>query len=154
MAEIIQIRRDTSANWATENPVLAQGEIGLELDSGQIKIGDGSTTWTGLTYFDPIGGSAPALVTESGTARTLTAADNGKTIRCTNASDVAITCDDSCPVGFHCLIVQEGAGAVTIDSENADTCNGEAAGTGVGIADQWKSAYVYQPTEGAWVVVS
>ena len=49
----IQLRRDTATNWATENPVLLEGELGIELDSNRnrIKIGDGSTAWNSLPYF-------------------------------------------------------------------------------------------------------
>lgn len=46
-----QIRRDTAANWTSNDPTLASGEIGFETDTGQLKIGDGSTTWTSLSYF-------------------------------------------------------------------------------------------------------
>jgi hypothetical protein len=94
------------------------------------------------------------FVEESGTTRTLSLSDEGATIRCTSGSAVAITCADTLPVGFHCLVVQEGAGTVTIDSENTDTLNGAAAGTGIEVADQWKSAYVYQSAEGEWVVIA
>ena len=50
MATKIQLRRDTAANWSSLNPVLAQGEPGLELDTSNLKIGDGVTQWTGLSY--------------------------------------------------------------------------------------------------------
>ncbi len=50
MAAKIQLRRDTSANWSSVNPVLSQGEIGLNLTTGQFKIGDGSTAWNSLSY--------------------------------------------------------------------------------------------------------
>lgn len=46
----IQFRRDTAANWTSNNPTLAAGELGYESDTGQIKIGDGSTAWTSLGY--------------------------------------------------------------------------------------------------------
>ena len=39
MANRIQLRRDTSANWATINPILADGEPGLEIDTNKIKYG-------------------------------------------------------------------------------------------------------------------
>lgn len=55
MSQIIQIRRDTAANWTSVNPVLAQGEIGFETNTNKMKYGDGSTAWTSLTYFS--GGS-------------------------------------------------------------------------------------------------
>jgi multidrug efflux pump subunit AcrA (membrane-fusion protein) len=50
VADIIQIRRDTAANWTSANPTLAQGELGVETDTDKIKIGDGSTAWTSLGY--------------------------------------------------------------------------------------------------------
>lgn len=50
MADLIQIRRDTAANWTSANPTLAQGELGVETDTDKIKVGDGSTAWTSLSY--------------------------------------------------------------------------------------------------------
>lgn len=46
----IQQRRDTAANWAAVNPVLALGEVGWETDTRLCKLGDGSTTWNSLAY--------------------------------------------------------------------------------------------------------
>ena len=46
----IQMRRDTAANWTSEDPTLASGEWGLETDTDKIKIGDGSTSWSSLDY--------------------------------------------------------------------------------------------------------
>lgn len=51
MASQIQVRRDTAANWASSDAVLAQGEQGLETDTGKLKYGDGTTAWTSLDYF-------------------------------------------------------------------------------------------------------
>ena len=51
MAVQIQWRRDTAANWTAANPTLAQGEAGLETDTGKIKLGDGATAWNSLAYF-------------------------------------------------------------------------------------------------------
>ena len=52
MADIIQIRRDTASRWATANPILADGEMGLEKDNSniKIKIGDGIHPWNELKY--------------------------------------------------------------------------------------------------------
>lgn len=50
MADRIQLRRDTAANWAAVDPVLADGEIGLEQDTGQFKLGNGVSTYTALPY--------------------------------------------------------------------------------------------------------
>lgn len=53
MAQQIQVRRDTAANWTSANPVLAVGEIGFETDTGRFKIGNGSTAWTSRSYAAP-----------------------------------------------------------------------------------------------------
>ena len=44
-------RRGTAAAWTAADPILASGEIGYETNSGKLKIGDGVTTWAGLSYF-------------------------------------------------------------------------------------------------------
>lgn len=46
----IQLRRDSAAQWATVNPVIAEGEIGYELDTGKIKVGNGIDAWNDLPY--------------------------------------------------------------------------------------------------------
>lgn len=46
----IQIRRSTAAQWISANPILAQGEPGLETDTGKGKYGDGTTHWNTLGY--------------------------------------------------------------------------------------------------------
>jgi len=50
MAETIQLRRDTKANWILYNPILADGEVGLETDTRRQKFGDGVTHWNDLLY--------------------------------------------------------------------------------------------------------
>ena len=47
---VIRSRRDTAANWTSQNPTLALGEIGVETDSLRLKVGDGSTAWASLPY--------------------------------------------------------------------------------------------------------
>ena len=58
MATKIQQRRDTAANWTSADPTLAEGEFGWETDTGYMKIGDGTTAWTSLSYFTPSGADA------------------------------------------------------------------------------------------------
>ena len=50
MATKIQLRRGTAAQWTATNPVLAQGEVGVELATGKWKVGDGATAWNSLAY--------------------------------------------------------------------------------------------------------
>ncbi|AIX17313.1 structural protein [Synechococcus phage ACG-2014b] len=54
MANRIQLRRGSATQWSNSNPTLAQGELGIELDTGRIKIGDGVTAWNSLRYERPI----------------------------------------------------------------------------------------------------
>jgi hypothetical protein len=51
MAVILQLRRGTETEWSTANPVLAQGEMGVETDTLKVKIGNGTTAWNSLSYF-------------------------------------------------------------------------------------------------------
>ena len=53
MSVRIQIRRDTAANWAAANPVLADGEPAFEHDTRLFKLGDGSTAYNALAYETP-----------------------------------------------------------------------------------------------------
>jgi hypothetical protein len=50
MTSRLQNRRDTAANWTSNNPTLAAGEIGLETDTAKFKMGDGTTAWNLLAY--------------------------------------------------------------------------------------------------------
>ena len=68
MANRLQLRRDGAQQWANINPILAQGELGIEIDTSRIKIGDGVTPWNSLRYERP-------LETESNTANTLVKRD-------------------------------------------------------------------------------
>ena len=50
MAVQIQLRNDVAANWTSTDPILAQAELGVESDTGKVKLGDGSSSWTELDY--------------------------------------------------------------------------------------------------------
>ena len=54
MANRIQLRRGGAQEWANANPTLAQGELGIELDTGRFKIGDGVSAWNTLRYERPV----------------------------------------------------------------------------------------------------
>jgi hypothetical protein len=53
MAVQIKVRNGTKSQWASANPVLAEGEMGLETDTRLFKIGNGSSTWNQLNYWSP-----------------------------------------------------------------------------------------------------
>ena len=50
MATKIQLRHDTSANWAAVNPILSAGELGFEVDTNKAKIGNGIGQYNDLPY--------------------------------------------------------------------------------------------------------
>jgi hypothetical protein len=59
----IQLRRDTSANWTSNNPILLEGEMALSTDvlytgtdQPRYKIGNGVDTWLNLDYVPEGGG--------------------------------------------------------------------------------------------------
>ena len=54
MANRILLRRGGAQEWANSNPTLAQGELGIELDTGRFKIGDGVSAWNSLRYERPV----------------------------------------------------------------------------------------------------
>jgi hypothetical protein len=62
MAIRIQLRRDTTANWTTNNPILLPGEIGVETDTLKFKIGNGSR-WNATTSYAFKAGEANGLAT-------------------------------------------------------------------------------------------
>lgn len=72
MAYQIELRNDTSANWTSNNPTLAVGELGYESDTKKLKIGDGLSNWTTLSYFTgPPGPPGPPGSSGSGGSGTI-----------------------------------------------------------------------------------
>lgn len=56
---LMVVRRGTTAQWSSDNPVLASGEWGLDTTLGKVKIGDGATAWTSLQF---LGGGSRTVV--------------------------------------------------------------------------------------------
>jgi len=48
----LQIRRSTSIEWESINPVLLSGELGLETNTNLIKVGNGVDNWISLPYIN------------------------------------------------------------------------------------------------------
>lgn len=69
MSDRVQFRRDTKARWAAVNPILTEGEIGLEMDTKNIKMGDGIHAWNELEY----GVGIENITSEFGTSENLAA---------------------------------------------------------------------------------
>jgi hypothetical protein len=65
MATRIQLRRGNASDWTSADPILAEGEIGLELDTGNIKIGLCTTSWENLQYSYAIGAGIATYATSA-----------------------------------------------------------------------------------------
>ena len=118
MATKIQLRRDTAADWTSNNPTLAAGEFGWESDSNRFKIGDGSTAWTSLGYADTLKTLGDIAVTGS----TISAPSNGDLTLTTSGSGVVFV-NDTFKIG-------SGASVTTIlDEDNMATDSATALAT-------------------------
>ena len=53
----MQIRHDSAEDWLSRNPVLAEGEYGLESNTFLIKVGDGVRDWAHLPYLNKLDAS-------------------------------------------------------------------------------------------------
>lgn len=48
----ILIKNGTASNWSTQNPILMKGELGIEIDTRKVKVGDGVTNYNSLKYLN------------------------------------------------------------------------------------------------------
>ena len=67
----ILLRNDTAANWTANNPVLAKGQIGIQINTKKFKFGDGTTAWNSLDY-----GAGADIATASASADGLMSAND------------------------------------------------------------------------------
>ena len=57
VAKRIQLRHDVAVKWTTVNPILLAGEFAYESDTNRMKIGNGTSRWNDLPYFQADSGS-------------------------------------------------------------------------------------------------
>ena len=94
----IQVRRGTASEWTTANPILAAGEMGVETNTNKFKFGNGSSTWTALSYaaadtaaIGEISQDAINTALSMGAGLTKTYDDGANTITITVDTDVIST---------------------------------------------------------------
>lgn len=75
------------------------------------------------------------ITTDTTTARTLAAGDNGKVLYFTNGSAITVTTLTGLGAGFSCTLIQGGAGQITVAQGSSTTL--------VGYGGQYKSAGQY-----------
>lgn len=89
MAVKIQYRRDSAANWTSNNPVLSAGEPGFETDTGKFKIGDGATAWSSLVYASvQSGGNISDFTNDAGYLTNADVTDGTLTVEVHNSGDL------------------------------------------------------------------
>lgn len=94
----IQVRRGTSSEWTTANPILAAGEMGVETNTNKFKFGNGTDAWSALSYAAAdsatIGELSQDAINQAlsvGAGLTKTYDDNANTIVVTVNTDVVST---------------------------------------------------------------
>ena len=114
----IQLRRDTAADWTSNNPTMAAGEFGWESDTNRFKIGTGTTAWNSLEYADTLKSLGDMTITGS----TISAPSNGDLTLTTAGSGVVLV-NDSFKIG-------SGESVTTIlDEDNLATNSATALAT-------------------------
>jgi hypothetical protein len=64
MAVKLQLRGDTAAAWTAANPILAEREFAIEMDTQRLKVGDGTTAWNSLPYLNSFAKTVQFAVTD------------------------------------------------------------------------------------------
>lgn len=124
MAKRLQIRRDTAEAWASVNPVLLEGELGLVVSGGKIaafKVGDGVSAWGGLPLYEMVRDGALDALDESIGAIASAIAENTAAIAA-NSADISantIAIDELAPV------VNGHASAIAANAEAIEGYRGE-----------------------------
>ena len=116
--DYLTIASTTSSNSTTSGAFILGGGAGI---GGNVNVGGaleviGASTFAGdvTSAGASISGFNAALNNQTGTSYTLTSADNGKVVTLNNASAITLTINTGLGNGFNCLIVQKGAGQITI----------------------------------------
>lgn len=84
----IQLRHDRSVDWLPST-ILAPGEVGVETDTGKLKVGDGVRTWVNLPYSGVSDLSGLADVATSGSYQDLSDKPTLGTAAASSAGDFA-----------------------------------------------------------------
>jgi hypothetical protein len=107
MANRIQLRRGTAAEWTAANPVLGDGEPGVEKDTGKVKYGNGVAAWAALPYASA-GPQGPAGVASDTSVKDLITTPGSQTATALSATILdKVATDAANPSGVIPAKIQE-----------------------------------------------
>jgi hypothetical protein len=118
----VSVLPTTASTSKTTGALVVSGGVGV---SGAVFANDMTLTGSlsgGNAAAATISGFSANMNTQTGTAYTLTAADNGKIITLNNAGAITLTVP-TLFAGFNCMIVQLGAGTVTLTASGTTISN-------------------------------
>lgn len=121
----LQFRRDTTQNWHQTNPLLASGEMGIELDTHTFKIGDGTRRWNQLPYGGLQGPPGPAG------GAPVTPGIPGQVLTCTGPSPSDVVWMDPLVGTRNCAIIRVLQNGTNFDFTNANVEISPRFGTGI-----------------------
>jgi len=116
----MQQRRDTAANWTSNNPTLAAGEIGFESDTNQFKIGDGTTAWTGLSYAGGGGISYASTATAAGTTTLTSTSKTTQNFTGTSTQTVVLPVVSTLSLGSSFQILNNSTQSIIVNSSGGN----------------------------------
>ena len=129
MSVRIQMRRGTTSEWNSADPILNEGEIGYNSTLASFKIGDGSTIWSELDYYQAAADITPVEIgaiaaTEKGAADGIAELDGNKNV----ITALSVVFEGATANDFETLLtVTEPASDITLSLPNStDTLVGRA----------------------------
>jgi hypothetical protein len=125
----IQMRRGTTSEWNSADPILNEGEIGYNSTLTSFKIGDGESLWSELDYYQAAADITPSEIgaiasTEKDAANGVAALDSTKNV----ITALSVVFEGATANDFETrLTVTEPASDITLSLPNAtDTIVGRA----------------------------
>lgn len=130
----IQVKRDTAANWASVDPVLADGQPGYDKTNNALRIGNGASAWSALTAIGGGGGGSGTVTTVSVTTAN---GFSGSVATATTTPAITITLQDATgaqsgkltATDWNTFNSKQPAGAY-LTANQTITVTGDAAGSG------------------------
>ena len=129
MSVRIQMRRGTTSEWNTADPILNEGEIGYNSTLSSFKIGDGTSLWSALDYYQAAADITPNEIgaiasTEKNAADGVAILDGSKNV----VTALSVVFEGATANDFETLLtVTEPASDITLSLPNStDTLVGRA----------------------------